>query len=78
MTKSEAERKGADAKGAVEEDVQRITEITGNEALGYTGGASPEHSGQALEQPALSQTEELADNQPDDTKNVDGTPAEHD
>lgn len=58
---------GEDAKGAVEEDVQRIREIKGTDVLGYTGSAKEEHSGQETEgTPSKSLTNDFADNAPDE------------
>lgn len=37
---------GPDDKGATEDQVQRIEEIKGGEALGYIGEAREEHSGE--------------------------------
>jgi hypothetical protein len=47
-----------DSKGAVEDDVQRINVIKGDEALGYDGAGREEHSGED----ASSNESGLADN----------------
>lgn len=40
------ESKGPGDKGATEDEVQRIEEVQGDEAMGYAGGAREEHSGE--------------------------------
>lgn len=37
---------GPDDKGATEDEFQRVEDVQGGEALGYTGGAREEHSGE--------------------------------
>jgi hypothetical protein len=63
MTKTyreDDEKGGPDAKGAVEEDVQRIQTIKGDEVLGNDQAGREEHSGQN----APTRDAGLADNQP--------------
>lgn len=63
MTKTyreDDEKGGPDAKGAVEEDVQRIQTIKGDEVLGSDQAGREEHSGQN----APTRDAGLADNAP--------------
>lgn len=58
-------------KGAMEEDVQKIDAILGDEVLGYEGTAHGEHSGQDSandERTDGSLEDRLADNRPDQMK----------
>ncbi len=56
---------GADSKGAVEADVQRILEIDGSEVLGHDGRAREEHSGQNSPRKNPEPADDFADNRPD-------------
>jgi hypothetical protein len=60
-----ADESREDEKGATEDQVERITTITGDEVLGYEGSGRGEHSGESAPVP-LSQEEKLADNRPGD------------
>ncbi|MBV9497680.1 MAG: hypothetical protein JOZ54_25825 [Acidobacteria bacterium] len=51
-----------DAKGATEQDVERIREIHGSEVLGYQGEGREEHSGQSTTKD-VDATNDRADNQ---------------
>lgn len=53
------EANAPDAKGAVENEVERIETIKGDEALGYDGAGREEHSGED----AVSGESGLADNE---------------
>jgi hypothetical protein len=61
--RKEDEKNGPDAKGAVEEDVQRIDDIKGSEVLGYDGAGREEHSGQNTpedpENPGMADTDRV-------------------
>lgn len=61
----------ADAKGATEDDVQKIETIDRNESLGYDGQAREEHSGQNEPVHSISINDELADNESDETPESD-------
>jgi hypothetical protein len=52
----------SDAKGATEDNIERITEIHGNEVLGYEGEGREEHSGQKTPRD-MDATNDMADNQ---------------
>lgn len=52
----------SDSKGAVEEDMQRITTIKGGDVMGYQGEAREEHSGQNAPRETPGNTGDLADN----------------
>ncbi|HKO55523.1 MAG TPA: hypothetical protein VJ276_06555 [Thermoanaerobaculia bacterium] len=52
----------SDAKGATEENMERITEIHGSEVLGYKGEGRGEHSGQQTTRD-MDSMNDLADNQ---------------
>ncbi len=60
-------RDDASGPGATEENMEKIREIHGSEALGYGGSGREEHSGQnaPVEQSAI---DDLADNTPEQTK----------
>lgn len=69
MTKTTTDNDpGPEGKGAVEEQVDRIRSIQGNETMGKTGNAHEEHSGKASPNPAPDPTRDLADNRPEDIK----------
>lgn len=58
-------------KGAMEEDMQKIDAIVGDEVLGYEGTAHGEHSGQDSSNDERSDgnlEDRLADNRPDQMK----------
>lgn len=55
------EDEAPDAKGATEDELQKIEEIKGSEVLGYEGAGREEHSGQ--EEPEEPEHPGLADNQ---------------
>jgi hypothetical protein len=58
-----------DEKGATEEQTEKISTIKGGEALGYEGSGREEHSGEnSPRRKSGKLTDELADNQPDQTK----------
>lgn len=59
--------RGIEEKGAVEEQVQKIDAIVGEEALGYDGSGREEHSGQpsAPDRRDEDLEDRLADNRPD-------------
>ena len=54
-----------DAKGATEEQNEKIDVIKGDEVLGYEGSGREEHSGQNKPR-ELDTPDDLADNQPAD------------
>ena len=57
----------ADEKGATEDQVERITVIRGDEALGYEGSGREEHSGTEEVSPETGDLEaDLANNQAKD------------
>jgi hypothetical protein len=55
-----------DDKGALEEEIDRISTIRGPEVLGYSGEAREEHSGQNRPRHEAEAEEELADNRQED------------
>ena len=55
-----------DAKGATEEQMQKIDAIKGGEVLGYEGEAREEHSGQSKPRETPGLTGDLANNKPEE------------
>jgi hypothetical protein len=68
---SDAQQQDPDAKGATEDEVERIREIHGDEVLGYDGEAREEHSGQNEPEESDDLRQPLADNAPADLPNRD-------
>jgi hypothetical protein len=60
--------RGADSKGATEDQVQRITGIKGSEALGYKSEAHEEHSGKSSPPRNPDPDSDFADNKPEQIK----------
>lgn len=65
------EERGIEEKGAMEEQVQKIDAIVGDEVLGYDGSGRGEHSGQTSAPDPRSDEDledRLADNRPEQMK----------
>ena len=65
------EERGIEEKGAMEEQMQKIDAIVGEEVLGYDGSARGEHSGQTSAPGQGSEDgleDRLADNRPEQMK----------
>ena len=54
-----------DEKGATEAQNEKIEAIVGDEALGYKGSGREEHSGENSPRNRGKQTDDLADNKPE-------------
>jgi hypothetical protein len=68
---SAQEELGIEEQGAMEEQMQKIDAIVGDEVLGYDGSGREEHSGQtsAPDSPSDDDLEDrLADNRPEQMK----------
>jgi hypothetical protein len=59
---------GSDAKGAIEDEVERIPDILGSEVLGYPGEAHEEHTGEAGATDESEDEPHLADNAPEQVR----------
>ena len=65
------EQDGIEEQGAMEEQMQKIDAIVGDEALGYEGSGREEHSGQSSagdERDEDGLEDRLADNRPEQMK----------
>jgi hypothetical protein len=65
------EQDGIEEQGAMEEQMQKIEAIVGDEVLGYEGTARGEHSGQSAEGDETANDgmeDRLADNRPEQVK----------
>jgi hypothetical protein len=64
VVRSDDEQDASDAKGATEDQVEKINTIKGGEVLGYKGEAREEHSGQNSPRRVPGLEGDLADNDP--------------
>ena len=55
---------GSDSKGALEDEIEKIPEIIGDEVLGYTGDAHEEHTGEETSPDEPDDGPHFADNAP--------------
>lgn len=55
---------GSDSKGALEDEVEQIPDILGDEVLGYTGDAHEEHTGEVTSSDETEDGPHFADNAP--------------
>ena len=69
--RSTPDQDGVEEQGAMEEQMQKIDAIVGDEVLGYEGSAREEHSGQSSAGDERSEDgleDRLADNRPEQMK----------